>query len=211
MIKVLIVDDQKILRDGLAMILDYEEDIQVVKTAKNGEEAIAYTKLYQPDVILMDIRMPVKDGIQAIEEIKKMHFGGEIIILTTFKDEDYVYRGMSLGASGYILKDSPPEKIIEGIHTVMAGGALIEPEIAKVMIQQFTSQKGKGLDSDRYKFTQRELQIIHYVGRGMNNKEICNVLYISEGTVKNHITKILQKTDLRDRTQLAIFSIKNDV
>lgn len=215
MIKVVIVDDQDIIREGLKMLLSREQDLEICGVGINGQEAIDLCKWYHPDVVLMDIKMPILDGIQATKEIKKINPDIKIILLTTFKDDEFIHDALAYGASGYLLKDSTPQKIADAIRTVKQGGALLDPDVATRVIKQFTQLK-QGItlpdqDERLQLLTDREKEIASYVGRGKNNKEIAAELYIGEGTVKNHITKILEKLELRDRTQLAIFAVKNDL
>lgn len=207
MIKVMIVDDQAIFKEGLRMILNQDPDIEVISLCENGKEAVELSKIYKPDVILMDIKMPVLNGVEAVKLISKEI---NIIMLTTFHDEEYIYDAVRYGASGYLLKDTSIDVIIDAVKTVHSGGALINPEVAKIILNQFThlasATADVALEND---LTDREVEISKLVAAGLNNKEISDKLYIGIGTVKNHITKILQKLELRDRTQLAIYALKN--
>ncbi|MGF7059378.1 response regulator transcription factor [Brassicibacter mesophilus] len=213
MIKVAIADDQNILREGLKMILNMEEDINVCGVASDGKEAYEICKKCFPDVILMDIKMPKVNGVEATRLIKRDFSHVKIIVLTTFNDDDFIFDALKFGASGYILKDATPEKIAEAIRTVHDGGALIQPDIAAKVINKFSQMACQGnnneIDTRVKELTERELDICRAVGEGKNNKEISEELFLSEGTVKNHITNILNKLELRDRTQLAIFAVKN--
>ncbi len=213
MIKVVIVDDQDILKQGLKMILGRESDIEVCGLASNGREAYEICKEEVPDVVLMDIKMPQLNGVEATKKIKTDFSNIKIIVLTTFNDDEYIHQALRYGASGYILKDATPEKILEAIRVVNNGGALIQPNVAIKVIEQFskaTNSMNEDIISEKiHCLTDREKGICNLVGKGKNNKEISKELYLSEGTVKNYITKILSKLELRDRTQLAIFSIKN--
>ncbi len=215
MIKVLLVDDQDILVEGLRLILGKEDDIQICGTANNGRKAYEMCKWNRPDVVLMDIKMPEVDGVDATKMIKRDFPDIRIIVLTTFNDDEYIYDALKNGASGYLLKDTSPDKIAEAVRTVHNGGALIQSEVAIKVLDKF-SELAKG-SKDRQKdprmelLTERELEICRLIAEGKNNREIADELYLSEGTVKNHITKVLIKLDLRDRTQLAVFTIKNDL
>lgn len=211
MIKIALVDDQPLIIQGLNMIIDAQVDMSVVWTASNGEEAIFKCASQCPDVVLMDIRMPVMNGVAATERIKEIHPECHIIILTTFMEDDDIFESLKFGASGYLLKDATPETIIEAIRKAVSGGTIIEPHAASKLLKHL---KSKG-DSDKQaiidKLTTRELEIAKGIADGLSNKEIAMRMFVSEGTVKNHLTSILEKLNLRDRTQLAILMIKNDV
>ncbi|HYE82411.1 MAG TPA: response regulator transcription factor [Clostridia bacterium] len=215
MIKVLLVDDQDILVEGLKLILGKEEDIQICGTANNGRKAYEACKWNRPDVVLMDIKMPDINGVEATRMIKKDFPEVRIIVLTTFNDDEYIYDALKNGASGYLLKDASPEEIAKALRTVHNGGALLPSEVAVRVLDKFSElAKGnpdKHSDPRKELLTEREAEICRLIAEGKNNKEIADELYLSEGTVKNHITKVLIKLDLRDRTQLAVFTIKNDV
>jgi DNA-binding NarL/FixJ family response regulator len=211
MIRVLIVDDQEIMRQGLKMILGQEPDLEVVGTAGNGEEAIAFCRMQeQPDVVLMDIQMPVMNGVEATKALRAFNPEIRVVILTTFHDDAYIFDSLREGAHGYLLKDAPPETIARSIRAVYEGGAMIQPEIASRVIRQFNKmQDGRPLflRGDKEKLTKREKEICLLIAHGLNNREIAKDLFLSEGTVKNHVTRILDKLDLRDRTQLAIYTL----
>ncbi|SET79115.1 two component transcriptional regulator, LuxR family [Natronincola peptidivorans] len=215
MIKMIIADDQSIITAGLRMIFEKEEDIEICATASNGQEAVELTQWYKPAVVLMDIKMPILDGIEATKQIKSQIPDTKVLLLTTFQDDELIHNALSHGACGYLLKDAEPKKILEAVRIVASGGALLDPQVTYSVIQQFNQLKKVGQESkdiDKIKLlTDRELEIVKELGQGKNNKEIGEYLHLGEGTVKNHITKILEKLELRDRTQLAIFSIKNDL
>ncbi|HCS11988.1 MAG TPA: DNA-binding response regulator, partial [Clostridiales bacterium] len=212
MIKLLLADDQDILTEGLKLILGAEEDIEIVGTANNGKKAYELCRIRKPDVVLMDIQMPEVNGVEATEMIKKEFPNIKIIVLTTFNDDEYIYDALKNGASGYLLKDTSPVEILKAVRTVYNGGALIQSEVAVKVIDKFSQlakkTEDKHIDSKAELLTDREIEICRLIAEGKNNKEISGELFLSQGTVKNHITKILIKLDLRDRTQLAIFSIK---
>lgn len=214
MIRVLIVDDQKIMRQGLKMILAQEEDLEIVGLAANGQEALAYcTENPSPDIVLMDIQMPVMNGVEATKAIKAYDPSIRVVVLTTFHDDEYIFASLREGAHGYLLKDAPPETIIKSIQVVYAGGAMIQPEVAARVIRQFNriqETKPEFLEGQKETLTDREGEICRLVARGLNNREIAEKLFLSEGTVKNHITRILDKLELRDRTQLAIYTLYHD-
>ncbi|MCT4564406.1 MAG: response regulator transcription factor [Maledivibacter sp.] len=215
MINVLLVDDQEILTEGLKMILGKEDDINICGIANNGKRAYELCKWNKPNIVLMDIKMPEMNGAKATGLIKQDFPDVKVIVLTTFNDDEYIYEALKNGASGYILKDATPREIANAVRTVYNGGALIQPEVASKVISKFSEMaKGNGIrtkDSRAEILTPREKDICRLVGEGKNNKEISKDLYLSEGTVKNHITKILNKLELRDRTQLAIFAVRNDL
>ncbi len=203
MIKVMIVDDQKIFREGLKMMLELHDDITVVGLCENGDEAVKMSKIYAPEVILMDIQMPVMNGVEAVKLIPDI----PVIMLTTFHNETYITDAIRAGALGYLLKDTEIEIIADAIRTVQNGGALLDGKAMKVILSQFTKLPNETYDLDL--LTDREEEVCLLVAEGLNNKEISEKLFLGEGTVKNHITKALQKLDLRDRTQLAIHIIKS--
>jgi len=212
MIKVLLVDDQKIIVQGMEMILKTNPNIKVVGKAFNGEEAVEICKKEEVDVVIMDIRMPIMNGVEATKKIKEYNKKIKIIVLTTFNDDEFIFSSLKNGASGYLLKDATTEDIIKGVEEVHKGGTLINPEVATKVVNRLNS-KGSFLTIDEKVrlLTEREKDICHCLSEGMNNSEIAKCLYISEGTVKNNITRILDKLELRDRTQLALFSVKNNI
>lgn len=213
MIKVGIVDDYEIFRQGLELLLNTKENIEVVFTASNGQEGVKKSKIYKPDVVLMDIKMPVMNGVDAVKLIKSDIEDIKIIILTTFNEDKYLFDSLKYGASGYLLKDASPNEIAEGIYTVFNGGALIKPDTAVKLIKKLNEISNEDQeeinDNKINQLTKREKDICILIADGKNNREISEEIFLSEGTVKNHITNILNKLNLRDRTQLAIFTIRN--
>jgi len=213
MIKVLLVDDQDILVEGLKLILSKEDDLIICGSANNGRSAYEACEWNSPDVVLMDIQMPVVSGVEATAMIKRDFPRIKILVLTTFNDDEYIYEALKHGASGYLLKDASPSEIADAIRTVYKGGALIQSEVAVKVLDQFSElargKKEVQRDPRTGQLTDREIDICRLIAEGKNNQEIAGELYLSEGTVKNHITRILIKLDLRDRTQLAVFTIKN--
>ena len=205
-IRVLVVDDQSMVRAGFRMLLADEEEIEVVAEASNGLEAIDKAARFHPSVVLMDIRMPELDGLQATRRILAADNGARILILTTFDLDEYVYEALSAGASGFVLKDDPPEQLIGAIRTVAAGDALLSPTVTKRVIEQFTRIPRAEPPEQVGQLTERELDVFRLVARGLSNAEIGRELYISEATVKTHITHILQKLDLRDRVQAVVLA-----
>jgi DNA-binding NarL/FixJ family response regulator len=215
-IKVLLADDQEIITRGLKMILESGDEIIVTGTAGNGEEAYNLCKWQRPDVVLMDIKMPVMSGVEATAAITRDFPGVKIIILTTFNEEGYIFDALAGGAFGYLLKESTPEEIITAVKTVYRGGALLQSGVADKVVRRFSLSGGKetgrlAADERVNLLTEREKDIARLVGEGRSNREIAGELYLSQGTVRNHLSSILAKTGLRDRTQLAIFAIKNNL
>jgi len=206
-IRVLVADDQSMVRAGFRMLLGGEDDIEVVAEASNGLEAVEKAARFDPTVVLMDIRMPELDGLEATRRILAADENARILILTTFDLDEYVYEALRAGASGFVLKDEPPEQLLAAIRIVAAGEALLSPAVTKRVIQRFTrlpqaADPPAGLDE----LTERELDVFRLVARGLSNAEIGRELYISDTTVKTHITHILQKLDLRDRVQAVVLA-----
>lgn len=205
MIKVMIVDDQALIREGLNMMLSLYENIEIVDEASNGQDAIDKLESEEVDVVLMDIRMPVMDGVEATKIIKKRYPNSKILILTTFNEDEYIFQGLNYGADGYILKDVSSKELVKGIETVYEGNVLLQPEVATRVVSAMKNNViYKSDDVVLKELTPREREIAYLVSEGRTNKEISETLYITEGTVKNHITKILDKLEIRDRTQLAL-------
>lgn len=213
MINIIIVDDQDLMVQGLSMILSKEDGINVVGVASNGIEAVNLCKTYDVHVVLLDIRMPIMDGVEATKKIKEVNENIKVIILTTFNDDEFIFSSLKNGASGYLLKDALPSDIINAIKKVFNGGTLINPYVATKVVDKLTKSVDTPIkeDSRVNDLTDRELDICRLLGEGKNNKEIGEILYISEGTVKNNISRILSKLELRDRTQLALFAVKNNL
>lgn len=214
MIKVLIADDQELIRQSLQIVLSANEDIEVIGTAKNGREVVEGVRKNRPDIILMDIRMPEMDGVQCTKFIKETYPNIKIIVLTTFDDDEYIFNALKYGASGYLLKGVSVNELVKALHTVLNGGAMLNPDIATKVFRLF-SQMALGdvfLREDIKKNTEdlcnTEWNIIKYIGFGLSNKEIAKKLNLSEGTVRNYISTILNKLNFRDRTQLAIWAVQ---
>jgi len=209
MIRVLVADDQSLIREGLRMMLGLYDNIFLVGEAANGEEALRILEQEEVDLVLMDIRMPVMDGVEATERIKEKHPHIKVLILTTFKEDEYIFEGLKNGADAYLLKDISSEELVRAIETVYKGNVLLQPEIAKKVMGALYEKSEKYKHKDLLKeLTKREYEIALLVGQGKTNKEISESLFITEGTVKNHITNILDKLNLRDRTQLALLVSK---
>lgn len=205
-IKVLVADDDKIVRDSMKIILEMDRDINVVGTAANGDEALEFCMKNNVDVVLMDIRMPVCDGVLGTKKIKEVFIDIKIIILTTFSDDEYILEALKNGASGYLLKNISPDKIIEDIKVVFNGSMLIHPDVASKVAKMLNKEEKN--DFSTYGLNKIEIEIIELISNGLTNKEISEAVFLSEGTVKNKISDILSKLNLRDRTQIAIFYLK---
>ena len=211
-VRVLIVDDQQLMRDGIASLLKLQDGLEIVGMAANGQEAVELATSQQPDVILMDVRMPVLDGVAATEQIHRQMPACKILMLTTFNDETYVLEALQVGASGYLLKDLPARDLAQAIQAVHRGIYQLDPTVAdqlKALLsraQTAREQPGALKAIDEADLTERELEVLRLIARGATNREIAETLVISEGTVKNHISNILGRLNLRDRTQAAIYA-----
>jgi DNA-binding NarL/FixJ family response regulator len=208
MIRALIADDQQAVRAGFAALLETQADITVVATAANGEEAVHQSREHQPDIVLMDIRMPVLDGIAATRQISATagEDGPRVLVLTTFDLDEYVYDALQAGASGFLLKDAPPESLFEAVRVVAAGDALLAPVVTRRLIAEFArlrpSQRPRPEDLDA--LTRREIEILSLVAAGLSNHEIASRLVLSTETVKTHVSHVLRKLGLRDRAQAVV-------
>jgi DNA-binding NarL/FixJ family response regulator len=205
-IRVLVADDQSMVRAGFRMLLSGEPDIEVVAEASNGLEAVDKAARFHPTVVLMDIRMPELDGLQATRRILAADEAARILILTTFDLDEYVYEALRSGASGFVLKDDPPEQLLAAVRTVAGGEALLSPAITKRVIKQFTRVPRPAPPKELEELTDRELDVLRLLARGHSNAEIGEELYISDTTVKTHVTHILQKLNLRDRVQAVVLA-----
>jgi DNA-binding NarL/FixJ family response regulator len=205
-IRVLVADDQSMVRAGFRMLLGGEEDIEVVAEASNGLEAVEKAARFGPTVVLMDIRMPELDGLEATRRILAADGDARILILTTFDLDEYVYEALRAGASGFVLKDDPPEQLILAVRTVAAGDALLSPAITRRVIRQFTRVPRPDRPKELGELTARELEILRLIANGLSNSEIAQELFISDTTVKTHVTHILQKLNLRDRVQAVVLA-----
>jgi DNA-binding NarL/FixJ family response regulator len=210
-IKVLVADDQSMVRAGFRMLLGGEPDIEVVAEASNGLEAVEKAARYGPTVVLMDIRMPELDGLEATRRILAADATAKVIVLTTFDLDEYVYEALRVGASGFVLKDDPPEQLISAIRIVAGGEALLSPAITKRVIKQFARAGRPAPPRQVDQLTERELDVFRLIARGLSNAEIGRELYISDTTVKTHITHILQKLELRDRAQAIVLAYETGI
>jgi DNA-binding NarL/FixJ family response regulator len=207
-IRVLLVDDQALFREGLETLLSVHKDIQVVGQASNGQEAVELAAQVQPDVILMDVRMPVLDGVRATRRLTEALSQSRVIVLTTFDDDEYVFDALRAGAVGYLLKDVASAQLVEAIRATARGKSILEPSVAAKVIAEFTRVSSMvplaQMEQLVEPLSERELEILAWIARGSSNKEIASQLFIAEGTVKNHVTHILSKLGVRDRTQAAL-------
>jgi DNA-binding NarL/FixJ family response regulator len=211
-IRIVIADDQTLVRDGFRMILDAQDDIEVVGEATDGLEAVTCARELRPDVVLMDIRMPGRDGLEATREVLRESPQTHVLILTTFDLNEYVYEAMKAGASGFLLKDIPRSQLIEGIRTVAAGDALLAPAITRRLIEQFVRRPPASVrpaPPALEALTPREREVLELVARGRSNTEIATGLYVSEATVKTHVAHALRKLGLRDRVHAVVFAYES--
>ena len=206
--RVLVADDQSMVRAGFRMLLGGEEDMEVVAEASNGLEAVEKAARFDPTVVLMDIRMPELDGLEATRRILAADSGARILILTTFDLDEYIYEALSAGASGFVLKDDPPEQLLEAIRTVAAGDALLSPAVTRRVIREFTRVPRVSPPAGVAELTEREREVFRLIVEGLSNAEIGAKLFISDTTVKTHVTHVLQKLELRDRVQAVVMAYR---
>jgi DNA-binding NarL/FixJ family response regulator len=207
-IKVVLADDHTLIRGGLRMIVDAEPDLEVVGEAEDGNEALQLVRALKPDVVLMDVRMPELDGIAAADWIRREPLRTKVLMLTTFDRDEYVYEALKAGASGFLLKTTPPPRLLDAIRVVAAGESLLAPEITRRLIEDFVSRPALGAEppSD---LTDREVEVLRAMGRGQSNSEIAAELFLSEATVKTYVARIFQKLHLRDRAQAVVYSYEH--
>ncbi len=211
-IRVMIADDHAMVRQGLKTILELEEDIEVVSQAANGEEAVLFARKEKPDIILMDINMPILNGLQAIKILKEEDESYKIIVLTLHQDREYLFKTLQLGCEGYVLKDAESCVLIDAIRSVYQNQTYIQPNMTSELVKEFN--RVTLIEHDRTitnNLTNREVEVLKLIAEGMINKEIAKQLYISEKTVKNHISNIFKKLDVNDRTQAAIYAFKHNI
>ncbi len=207
--RVLICDDQAIVRDGLEMLMKLEHEIQVVGKAQDGAHAVELAAKYQPDLVLMDLKMPGMNGIEATRQIHAVFPQIKILVLTTYDDDEWVMDALRAGASGYLLKDTPREQVIQAVRGTLAGKSFVDPAVAGKLIQQVATPQTKPVSALTSKLTEREVDVLRLVARGLNNADIAEQLHLSEGTVRNYISTILDKLDVRDRTQAAVIALQH--
>ena len=210
-IRVLVADDQSMVRAGFRMLLGGEEDIDVVAEAQNGLEAVEKAARFNPTVVLMDIRMPELDGLEATRRILVADPAARVLILTTFDLDEYIYEALSAGASGFVLKDDPPEQLIAAIRTVAAGDALLSPAVTKRVISKFTRAPRPAPPAGLDELTERELEVFRLIASGLSNAEIGEELFMSHATAKTHVSRLLSKLYVRDRAQLVVLAYESGV
>jgi DNA-binding NarL/FixJ family response regulator len=208
-IRVLLADDQQLVRAGFRMILETQSDLEVVGEADDGVEAVAATRRLRPEVVLMDIRMPNLDGLQATKQILAARSASRVVILTTFDLDEYVYQALAAGASGFLLKNAPPEQLISAVRVVAAGDALLAPQVTRRVIEQFTRLPPPGSTDALAGLTEREREVLELVARGLSNAEIAAQLFVSDATVKSHVAHLLAKLRLRDRVQAVVLAYES--
>jgi DNA-binding NarL/FixJ family response regulator len=211
MIRVLIADDQALVRGGFRLILEAQKDIEVVGEAEDGRKALALARELNPDVVLMDIRMPELDGLEATRQLVADGEAPRVLMLTTFGEDEYVYDAMKSGASGFLLKDIRPEQLADAVRVAAAGDALLAPAITRRLIEEFVRRPppGSGAPAELSELTERELEVLKLIARGLSNAEIAATLFLSEATVKTHITHVLTKLTLRDRVQAVVLAYES--
>jgi DNA-binding NarL/FixJ family response regulator len=214
MLRVLIADDQALMRAGFRMILGAEPDLEVVGEATTGHEAVVEVARLRPDIVLMDVRMPEMDGIEATRRLLDGNGDTKVVMLTTFDMDEYVYEAFRAGASGFLVKDVPPEQLIAGIHSVASGDALLAPSVTQRLIQEFVRRPPDGIRTpspELSRLTAREVEVLRMVARGLSNGEIATELFVSETTVKTHVAHLLSKLGVRDRVQAVVFAYESGV
>lgn len=209
MIKVIVCDDQAIIRDGLEMLLKLEKDIEVVGQAQDGAEAVEMVKKAQPDLVLMDLKMPGLNGIEATRQIRATYPQVRVLVLTTYDDDEWVFDAIRAGASGYLLKDTPREEVIKAVRGTAAGKSFIDPAVAGKLLHQVADKQTQPSTLLTDKLTEREAEVLRLVARGFNNADIAERLHLSEGTVRNHVSAIFAKLEVADRTQAAVIAIQH--
>ena len=209
MIRVVLVDDDALIREGLRMIIDQAGDLEVVATAGNGEEALLVAAEYRPDVILMDVRMPVLDGIEATRQITNAEGAPRVIILTTFELDEYVFEALRAGASGFLLKRTEPEHLVGAIRVVAGGEALLSPSVTRRLIEEFTRRPQTGSGERLTMLTDREREVLVLIARGLSNQELAEQLFIADNTVKTHVKRIFTKLGARDRAQAIVIAYES--
>jgi DNA-binding NarL/FixJ family response regulator len=210
-ISVLLADDQALVRGGFQMILDAQDDIAVVGEAGDGAEAVARVRELSPDVVLMDVRMPILDGIAATKQIVSEGLPSRVLVLTTFDQDDVVYEAMRAGASGFLLKSAPPAKLVEGVRTVAAGDALLAPSVTRRLVEDLVRRPppGQAVPPELGELTEREQEVLRLIARGLSNGEIAAQLVVSEATVKTHVNRVFGKLGLRDRVQAVVLAYES--
>jgi DNA-binding NarL/FixJ family response regulator len=213
MIRVLLVDDQALVRAGFRMILEAEDDIEVVGDASDGDQAVVSTRHLRPDVVLMDIQMPRMDGLEAtVRIVQDTEVRSRVVILTTFERDDYVFEALRAGASGFLLKNAPPEDLVHAVRVVAAGEALLAPSVTRRVIEEYSRRPAPRTGeaaADLHRLTEREVEVLRLLATGKSNAELAAHLYLGEGTIKSHVSSVLTKLGLRDRMQAVVFAYES--
>ena len=209
MIKIIISDDQAIIRDGLEMLMKLEKDVEVLGLAQDGAEAVELVDANPPDLVLMDLKMPGMNGVEATRRIRTNHPEVKVLVLTTYDDDEWVFDAIRAGASGYLLKDTPREKVLEAIRGTVSGQNFLDPSVAGKLIDQAASRQTQPGTTIANKLTKREMDVLRLIAQGMSNTSIAGQLHLSDGTVRNHVSAIFSKLDVSDRTQAAIIAIQH--
>jgi len=207
--KIIICDDQAVVRDGLEMLLSLEKDIEVIGTAQDGAEVLEQIAQNQPDLVLMDLKMPGMNGIEATRQIRAKFPAIRVLVLTTYDDDEWIFDAIRAGASGYLLKDTPREKVVEAVRGTVQGKSFVDPAVAGKLLDQVSSRQTQPSSLLTDKLTERETEVLRLLAKGLSNAEIAGQLHLSEGTVRNHVSAILDKLGVSDRTQAAVIAIQH--
>ena len=207
--KVIICDDQAIVRDGLEMLLKLEPDIEVVGTAEDGASAVEMVASKKPDIVLMDLKMPIMNGVEATRQIQTKYPEVKVLVLTTYDDDEWVFDAIQAGASGYLLKDTPRDEVVKAIRGTVTGKTYVDPSVAGKVLRQASSRQTQPATLITSKLTDREIEVLRLIARGLSNLDIADRLFLSEGTVRNHVSAILAKLGVSDRTQAAVIAIQH--
>jgi DNA-binding NarL/FixJ family response regulator len=208
-IRVLVADDQALMRTGFRLILDAQEDLEVVGEAIDGADAIRGFERWRPDVVVMDVRMPTMDGIEATRRLAAADPPARVLILTTFDLDEYVYEALRAGASGFLLKDRPPEELVAAVRVVASGDALLAPSVTRRLIEEFARRSPAVARTELAELTEREREVLVLMARGLSNAEIAKAIYVAETTVKTHVGRVLHKLRLRDRAQAVVVAYES--
>jgi NarL family two-component system response regulator LiaR len=209
MMKLIICDDQAIVRDGLEMLLKLEPDIKIVGVAEDGAAAVEMAAKEKPDLVLMDLKMPIMNGVEATRQIRTRYPDIKVLVLTTYDDDAWVFDAIQSGASGYLLKDTPRDEVVKAIRGTVTGKTYVDPSVAGKVLHQASSHQSRSASLITSQLTEREIEVLRLIAKGLNNKDISERLFLSEGTVRNHVSAILAKLGVSDRTQAAVIAIQH--